>query len=227
VPPAPAQPPPFAPAEPAAGPGDARRRSLWAAIALLIVLVVVVVVVLVASSGGGTHHPTPAPTSASASASTSASVSATTPTAATTTTTATTPAGPAGVGPVQSLAPLPGGLASAHGSAQLAGSSPSLRLRLTVSGLPARAEGSYEAFLYDSVVNSELLGTVAAGSSAAIYALPANAHRYRWIDIAFQPIGMVFESGESALRAPNPSYSGPATQARRATSGSKKAITSK
>lgn len=140
-------------------------------------------------------------------------------------------------GPVTILGGLPGGLAHAQGSVRLVGPTRHLRLSLTVSGLPIPQDGHYEVWLYNSVVNSQPLGRLRAARHHGSYPLPPHAGRYRWIDISFQPLGAVYHSGESELRATNPAHTTTKRlhrraarrphQLRRAASGSKKAKTSK
>lgn len=206
-----------------------RRRGLWIAAGLLVVVLVGVVIAALASSGGTVRH-RPALT-APAAVTTAPAVLPTSPNP--------TPAPPTRTagGPVTILGGLPGGLAHAHGSVRLVGPMRHLTLRLTVSGLPVPQDGHYEVWLYNSVVNSQPLGRLRAGRHHVSYPLPAHAGRYRWIDISFQPLGAVYHSGESELRATNPAHATgqrlhrPAArrphQLRRAASGSKKAKTSK
>ncbi|HEY5431104.1 MAG TPA: hypothetical protein VIK04_18455, partial [Solirubrobacteraceae bacterium] len=153
---------------------------------------------------------------------------------------APTPAPPtrSAAGPATAaLAGLPGGLTHARGSIQLVGPSKHLRLRLRVTGVPAPHRGHDEVWLYNSVLDSRALGRLRAGVHRVAYRLPAHAGRFRWIDVSFQPLGVVNHSGESELRAANPAYTatgrrhGRATrrprQLRRAASGSRNAKTSK
>jgi hypothetical protein len=233
----PAAPRARAPTAPAASPRPpaGRRRALWIAAGLLVAVLVGVAIAALASSGGGTHHRTVV--TASGSASTSAS--ATTAPAVLPTSPTPTPAPPTRTagGPVTILGSLPGGLMHAHGSVRLTGPTRHLRLKLTVSGLPAPRDGHYEVWLYNSVVNSQPLGRLRAGRHHVSYRLPAHAGRYRWIDISFQPLGAIYHSGESELRATDPAHTTQKRlhrptarrphQLRRATSGSKKAKTSK
>jgi hypothetical protein len=104
------------------------------------------------------------------------------------------------------LVALPGGPAHATGAVAVTGTRPSLKLNLSVSGLPAPANGHYEIWLYDSIIYARGLGRLPAGVSHVVVTLPANASRFRWIDISFQPTGAVFHSGESLLRAANPLF---------------------
>jgi hypothetical protein len=237
-PPAPADPltPPPAPADPltpppapAASRRGLRRPVLWLVVGLF-VLAVGVLVAALASGGGPTRHPA---ITAVSTPSTAPAVNPTSP--------SPTPAPPTRTagGPVTTagLGGLPGGLAHARGVVQLVGPMKHLRLRVTVRGLPAPVRGHYEVWLFNSVLNSRALGRLRAGVRRATYRLPAGARRYRWIDVSFQPLGVVNHSGESELRAINPAHATKARlrrraarrprQLRRATSGSRNAKTSK
>jgi hypothetical protein len=79
-------------------------------------------------------------------------------------------------------------------------------LSVTVSGLPRASHGHYEVWFYNSLVYSEPLVRVDAPADSVSFAVPANADRFRSIDVSFQPAGAVFDSGDSVLRAPNPIY---------------------
>ncbi|MGA2014468.1 MAG: hypothetical protein ABSH51_28620 [Solirubrobacteraceae bacterium] len=195
--PAGSSPPPRPPdASPPTG-HDRRRRSILIATA---VLLIALVAILIAALSGGSATPRHRP---------STTTSHTTPAAAAPTVAAsrTTPASasaPVIPGSTRALGGLPGGLSAVHGAVALAGSAPNLELRLTVSALPAVSGAHYEAWLFNSVVDSQPLGAVPAGASTTAYPLPASAARYEWIDISLQPTGVINHSGESQLRAANP-----------------------
>lgn len=180
--------------EPAETPGR-RRRWLWVGI-VAAVLIVAVVIALVAS-GGSSPRARHAATASTPSTPTTATQ---TPTVAT-----PTPAHPTG-GTVPVLAGLPGGLRHASGSVKLSGPVKNLKLNLTVRDLPAADHGHYEVWLYNSVIDSRPLGRLRNGRHRLTARLPANARHYRWIDISFQPVGVVNHSGESELRASNPAH---------------------
>lgn len=101
------------------------------------------------------------------------------------------------------LSTLPGGTSHASGSVAM---SPGLRLSLRVSNLAPASQGHYEIWLYNSVTNSVPLGRLRAGVNQLSLPLPQGAAGYHWIDISFQPVGAVFHSGESLLRAANPLF---------------------
>jgi hypothetical protein len=117
---------------------------------------------------------------------------------------ATTPTPRAGRS-TRALTILPGGPAHAGGSVAVARSGPGLTLDLTVSSLPGLPSGgAYEAWLYNSVLDSAPLGAIPGADASVRLTVPAGAGRYRWIDISLQPRGTVGHSGISLLRAPNP-----------------------
>jgi len=237
-PPTPADPltPPPAPADPltpAPTPGASRRGLrrpvLWLVVGLFVLAIGVLVAALAAGGGPTRHRPI-------AAVSTPPAVPPVNPTSP-----APTPAPPTRTagGPVTTagLGGLPGGLAHARGVVQLVGPIKHLRLRVRVRGLPVPDRGHYEVWLFNSVLDSRALGRLRAGVRRVTYRLPAGARRYRWIDVSFQPFGVVNHSGESELRAVNPAHAPKARlrrraarrprQLRRATSGSRNAKTSK
>jgi hypothetical protein len=218
-----------------------RRRAIWAAMAGLVLALIVVLVAVLANSGGATHRATAAKprTTTTAAAATSPTVTAPAEPNPVTTTpkNAHIPTRLAGGPRALPLAGLPGGLGKAHGSVQLFGPLKHLRLKLRVRGLRRPNDGHYEVWLFNSIVDSRPLGRLRNGVHVVALRLPARARHYRWIDISFQPTGLVNHSGESELRASNPAHTTKARlrkhsarnrhQLRRATSGSKKAKTSK
>jgi hypothetical protein len=191
---APDEPPPPPEEEPAETPGR-RRRWLWVGIAAAVLIVAAVIAVI---AGGGSSPP----------ARRAAATTPSTPTTAkqTPTVAAPTPAHPTG-GPVPvPFAGLPGGLLHASGSVKLSGTVKHLKLNLTVRKLPTAHHGHYEVWLYNSVIDSQPLGRLRNGRPRLTARLPANARHYRWIDVSFQPVGVVNHSGESELRASNPAH---------------------
>jgi hypothetical protein len=175
-------------------PPSGRRRGRWLGLAVLLAIVVAAVIAVLA--GGG----------ASPQTSHRAASTAITPTTATQTPTVATPTHPT-AGPVPApLLGLPGGLAHASGAIKLSGPVKHLSLNLTVRGLPAPHAGHYEVWLYNSVLDSRPLARLRTGRHHLVIRLPARARRYRWIDISFQPAGVINHSGESELRASNPAH---------------------
>jgi outer membrane biosynthesis protein TonB len=189
----PDEPPPPPEDEPVETPR--RRRWLWVGIVAAVLIVAAVIAIV---AGGGSSPP----------AHRTAATTPSTPTTATQTPTvaAPVPAHPtAGPVPVP-FAGLPGGLLRASGSVKLSGPVEHLKLKLTVRGLPAAHHGHYEVWLYNSVIDSVPLGRLRNGRHRLGARLPANARHYRWIDVSFQPVGVVNHSGESELRASNPAH---------------------
>lgn len=73
---------------------------------------------------------------------------------------------------------------------------------ITLRGL-AKPDGAYQVWLYDNVVNAESLGTITEGSGRLEVQLPADARRYRFLDVSLEPAdGNPNHSGDSVLRAP-------------------------
>jgi hypothetical protein len=101
------------------------------------------------------------------------------------------------------LRPLPGGPRRASGMLTLSRRHGTLTLDVRVSSLPILHHGHYAVYLYDSILRSRPLGVVRHHGVTPLR-LPADAARYREIDISDQPRGMVNPSGESRLRGPNP-----------------------
>jgi hypothetical protein len=73
---------------------------------------------------------------------------------------------------------------------------------ISIRGLPSRS-GSYQVWLYDSVVQAESLGTFEGASGRLRVQLPADARRYRFLDVSLEPADAnPNHSGDSVLRAP-------------------------
>ena len=199
-------------AEPVAPePGPPRRPLVWlAAVAALLLVAMIVVVVL--SGGADKSHPRTADARTAppppAPASVSPAPASVTPAPAAAVTTSSPPAPRATASrpakPRPPLAALPGGLRHADGSVFLAGHGRSLRLRLTVRGLPQAHHGHYEVWLYNSIIDSHPLARVRNGRHHLTVTLPPHSAHYRWIDVSFQPVGYRNHSGESVLRSRNP-----------------------
>jgi hypothetical protein len=164
-----------------------RRPLLWAALTL----VVLVVLIVVLTSGGSSRHQRPAATS--------------------TRSVATAPAVSTGQSPprTSTSAPLlgvPGGPAHATGTVAVSRNGSTVKLDLSVRNLPPATHGHYEVWLYDSLIYSEDLGRLRGAATHVSLRIPADAGRYHWIDVSFQPVGRVFHSGESFLRSANPLF---------------------
>lgn len=193
--PAPLRVPPEPPHPPAGEEEQTQRRPVfWALVAVL--AAVALLLVLLRPTGGKPSKSSSVTTKATP----AAQLSTTPPIEATSPSPSPTVSRP----PVVALGALPGGLAHTGGSVNLVGSMKHLNLRLSVRGLPAAVNGHYEVWLYDTVLDSQPLARLRNGVHQLSVPLPAAAHRYRFIDISFQPIGVVNHSGESVLRADNP-----------------------
>jgi hypothetical protein len=94
-----------------------------------------------------------------------------------------------------SLAALAGGRGSGTVAVAEDGS-----VEISVRGLP-RTHGTYEAWLYDSVVDAVSLGTFDGRTDTIRARLPARAVGYRFIDVSLEPRdGNPNHSGDSVLR---------------------------
>jgi hypothetical protein len=102
------------------------------------------------------------------------------------------------------LTALPGGPKGVNGSLSILGSSPHVRLTLHVGGLPSAHGGHYEAWLYNSIIDSRPLGPVGAPDGDLSASLPVGYRHFRWLDISLQPPGLVNHSGLSIVRAAIP-----------------------
>lgn len=187
-----------------AGAAPRRHAARWLSLAVLVVAAVVVVLLATGGSSSPRRAARRQPTTSAA------------PTTSPAPTTPAPRAAPHGPTP-EPLLGLPGGLAHTTGSVRLAGPVKHLRLELRVTGLPAPHRGHYEVWLYDSVLNSQPLARLREGRHALTIHLPRSARRYRWIDISFQPLGTVYHSGESVLRAANPAHGARAKLRKRST----------
>jgi len=190
-------PPPPAQSRGQPSPPPTRRRALPVAVGLLLVAVVAVVLVVALGS-------TPARRSRAAVAHPAPAVRQTAPAVSPTPSASPSPSSRVNRRTSHRFGALPGRLGHATGTLVLIGPRRNLKLRLTVRHLTAARDGHYEVWLYNSILDSEPLGRLRAGVSKMTLRLSANASRFRWIDISFQPIGFIDHSGESVLRAANP-----------------------
>jgi Anti-sigma-K factor rskA, C-terminal len=93
------------------------------------------------------------------------------------------------------LAPLGG--APGSGRLSVAGDG---KLVVSLRGLP-EPDGSYQAWLYNSVADAVQLGTFRAGSGRLAVRLPARAARYRFVDVSLEPADSNRNhSGQSIMR---------------------------
>ena len=185
-------------AEPETAPAPRRRLRWGLALSLLAIAAVCVLVVSLASSGPA-HRRRPVAAGES------------TQTAATVPGGSGTSRSPTSGPPGDLLTALPGAAGRASGSVAV---SHALKLSLTVRDLTPVTGGHYEIWLYNSLTSSVALGRLRAGVDHLLLPLPRDAGRYRWIDISFQPVGTVFHSGESRLRAANPLFGRAASSGR-------------
>ena len=75
------------------------------------------------------------------------------------------------------------------------------RYVIVLKGLP-EPSGAYQAWLYNNVVDAIPLGTFRQGSGRLAIRLPANAARYRFLDISQEPADSNRNhSGDTVLRA--------------------------
>lgn len=76
------------------------------------------------------------------------------------------------------------------------------RLAISIRGLP-EPEGSYEIWLYSSIVDARSLGSFRRSRIELDARLPADPRDYRWIDVSHEPAdGNPNHSGESVMRVP-------------------------
>ena len=77
------------------------------------------------------------------------------------------------------------------------------RLKLKLRGLPAAQGGSYQVWLYDSVIDAKSLGSSKEAKIDLDAKLPKNADDYRYVDVSIEPAdGNGNHSGRSVLRVP-------------------------
>jgi hypothetical protein len=166
-------------------PAERRRSRLPLLLALLAVAAVALVIVL-ASSGGSDTNTASKPKSAAPAPPPSS-----------------TPASKPAKKKQNAPAPAPAAretkliaLAGATGTASL--TQGGKRLTIKASGLPA---GTYQVWLYDSVIDAVSLTKVQGTGLTVDLKLPANASRYRYVDVSREPDdGNPNHSGESVLR---------------------------
>jgi hypothetical protein len=73
---------------------------------------------------------------------------------------------------------------------------------ITINGLPNPAPGSYQVWLYNSIVDAKSLGTFPGGSGKLEVALPPDASEYRFLDVSREPDDAnPNHSGASVMRA--------------------------
>lgn len=73
----------------------------------------------------------------------------------------------------------------------------------TLDGLPEPGRDVYELWLYNSILDSEGLGTTGSPSGSIEARLPANANDYRFLDLTMQPRNQTsVHNGRSLFRTP-------------------------
>ena len=104
---------------------------------------------------------------------------------------------PAGDGKATRLEAI--GAGKARGTATLNGD----RLTLNVSGLANPDGGSYQIWLYDSIIDAEAIGASKGKTIELDARLPANAQDFKYVDVSLEPAdGNPNHSGQSVLRVP-------------------------
>jgi hypothetical protein len=180
-------------------PADRKEHKSRLPFLLALLAIAAVVLVIVLASGGGDEpqdKTLPAPAAGGQSGSKPAKPA---PAPATPAPKPAKPA-PAPAAPAATKVPLVPVAASegAEGTASLLDGGK--RLHLDVAGLP---DGNYEVWLYDSVIEANLIGKASGTKLALDLKLPADASNYRYIDVSREPAdGNPNHSGESVLRVP-------------------------
>jgi hypothetical protein len=105
--------------------------------------------------------------------------------------------GPAPEGDTAKLSPIGGG--RGEGTVSVTDETATI----TISGLPNPAPGSYQVWLYNSIVDAKSLGTFPEGSGKLEVELPPDASKYRFLDVSREPDDAnPNNSGASVMRAP-------------------------
>lgn len=99
-------------------------------------------------------------------------------------------------GPLE-LTALPDAPAGAGASVVVDGD----RVTISLDGLPD-TEGDYEAWLFNSVLDSRPLGSTDGGSGTIEARLPDSTDSFEYLDISVQPDSGALHSGQSVLRIP-------------------------
>ncbi len=188
------------------GPERTRRRRVLVASVVLAAAIVAGVVVVVSVSGTGSHNSarrTTVAETADPSSTPSTDPSSTPSTDPSSTPSIDSPV-PASDGSPQPLEPLSSRAPQARGTVVVTGAAGARQLNVTVSGLPPVTGDHYEVWLYKTIIDAHALGPIPTGVTRLSLPLPADAARYPLIDISVQPPHYAYDSGESVLRAKNP-----------------------
>jgi hypothetical protein len=163
---------------------EPRRRSRLPLLLALLAVAAIVAVVVLASGGGdeetSSNTPAPAPQKGKP---------------------APAPGPKAGTGNEVALATVARAAGGITGSAALVDGGK--RLRIDVKGLPDPGSGSYQVWLYNSVIDAREIGAARGTRLSLDLKLPPNATRYSSVDISREPAdGNPNHSGDSVLRVP-------------------------
>jgi hypothetical protein len=105
--------------------------------------------------------------------------------------------GPAPEGDIVNLSPI--GRGSGGGTVAVTDEGATI----TIRGLPDPAPGSYQVWLYNSIVDAKSLGTFPGGSGKLDVQLPSDASNYQFLDVSREPDDAnPNHSGASVMRAP-------------------------
>jgi Anti-sigma-K factor rskA len=161
--------------------GARRRKKLVGVALVLIAAIVAVVLIAHGSSGSGS----------------SSSVASTSTRGEVPQQGGQSPSG--GQSPV-AMAPLTGSHTSGSASVQTTGSG---NVDVNVQGLPDPGNGAYRLWVFNSVIDSKPVGALASGSGTIHATLPADASKYRYLDVTREssPTDDTY-SGEVVLRVP-------------------------
>ena len=105
--------------------------------------------------------------------------------------------GPAPQGDTAKLSPIGGGRGEGTVAVTDEGAT------ITIRDLPNPAPGSYQVWLYNSIVDAKSLGTFPTGSGKLDVELPSDASNYQFLDVSREPDDAnPNHSGVSVMRAP-------------------------
>jgi hypothetical protein len=105
--------------------------------------------------------------------------------------------GPAPEGDTAKLSPIGGGRGEGTVAVTDEGAT------ITIRDLPNPAPGSYQVWLYNSIVDAKSLGTFPTGSGKLDVELPSDASNYQFLDVSREPDDAnPNHSGASVMRAP-------------------------
>ena len=74
---------------------------------------------------------------------------------------------------------------------------------ISIRGLANPSPGTYQVWLYDSIVRAKSLGTIQGGKGTIDVQLPPDAGKYKYLDVSHEPDDAnPNHSGDSVMRAP-------------------------